>query len=89
MGKYTYSRTLETREAIETFTAVECASFDEAIKLVDKGIHDRKLELQNKEPKQSTVTGSGSAMPITGPKSSPDEPQGSNVGVGTTPGGKA
>lgn len=46
--KYNYQRTIETPEGVETFTAVECASFDEAQKVVEKGIHDRKLQLHEK-----------------------------------------
>lgn len=51
-GKFTYSRSLATDEyGVENFTAVECSSFDEAIKLVDKGIYDRKLQIANENKK--------------------------------------
>lgn len=50
MRKVTYSRTLNSIEGQETFSAVEFDSFDEAKRLVDKGIHDRKLELATKYP---------------------------------------
>lgn len=43
--KYTYSRTIHTIHGMEMFSAVEFDSFDEAVKAVDKGIHDRKLEI--------------------------------------------
>jgi hypothetical protein len=45
-NKYTYSRMITTDEGAETFTAVECASFDEAKKEVWKGIRDRSIELE-------------------------------------------
>lgn len=44
--RYTYSRSIKTQEGEETFTADQFDSFDEAIKIVDKGIYDRKLELK-------------------------------------------
>jgi hypothetical protein len=47
--RYTYTRTIDTPQGKESFTAVEFDSFDEAIKAVDKGIYDRKLELGFKE----------------------------------------
>lgn len=43
--RYTYSRAFHSNHGQEVFTAVEFDSFDEAIKAVDKGIYDRKLEL--------------------------------------------
>lgn len=45
MGRYCYSREIDTIEGKETFAIVESASFDEAKKEVDKGIRDRRLEL--------------------------------------------
>lgn len=42
--KYTYSRAIETPEGVESFSAVEFDSFDEAIKAVDRGVSDRKLQ---------------------------------------------
>lgn len=44
--KYTYSRGVSLGLGIETFTAVEFDSFDEAIKAVDKGVADRKNEVE-------------------------------------------
>lgn len=56
--RYTYSRMIVTDEGSETFTAVEFDAFDEAVKIVDRGIYERKLELERKkkaeEPKQTT-----------------------------------
>lgn len=54
--KFTFSKTVEG----ETFTANEFDSFDEAIKAVEKGLHDRKLatgphsEGVPKNPKEGT-----------------------------------
>ena len=48
MGRYCYSREIDTIEGKETFAIVEAASFDEAKKEVDKGIRDRRLELADK-----------------------------------------
>lgn len=48
--KFTYSRTLSSFEGIETFEAVEFDSFDEARKVVDKAIHERKIELKSSAP---------------------------------------
>ena len=48
MGKFCYSREIETIEGKETFAMIETASFDEAKKEVDKGIRDRRLELADK-----------------------------------------
>lgn len=46
--KYTYSREISTIEGKETFTAVEFDNFDEAVRIVDKGIYDRTLELKGR-----------------------------------------
>jgi hypothetical protein len=48
MGKFTYSREITTTEGTERFTAVEMNSYDEAIRVVDKGIYDRELDLKGK-----------------------------------------
>lgn len=40
---------IDDRGSVETLTAVEFDSFDEAIKAVEKGMYDRKLELKNKK----------------------------------------
>lgn len=45
---YTFSREVEVLGKKETFTAVEFDSFDEAVRAVDKGINDRKLETSAK-----------------------------------------
>lgn len=44
--KYTYARTINTIHGAETFTADGFDSFDEGKKAVEKGIHDRNLELK-------------------------------------------
>jgi hypothetical protein len=44
--RYTYSRTINpTGKSDEIFSAVEFDSFDEAIRAVEKGIHDRRLQV--------------------------------------------
>ena len=48
MGRYCYSREIDTIEGKETFAVIEYASFDEAKKEDDKGIRDRRLELADK-----------------------------------------
>ncbi len=54
MRKFTYSRMISTAVGPETFVAVEFDSFDEARKAVDKGIYERKLELE-KDKKSATI----------------------------------
>lgn len=56
--KYTYSRTIQTIHGHETFTASEFDAFDEAQQKVDKGIHDRRLELAE-EMKNRPVVNQG------------------------------
>lgn len=46
--KFTFSKGVLTPSGEETFTAVEFDSFDEAIKAVEKGLHNRELELTPK-----------------------------------------
>ena len=55
MRKYTYSREIGTAHGQEVFTAVEFDSFDEAQKVVDKGIYDRLLELKKEKTASSEV----------------------------------
>ena len=43
--KYTYSRQIATGAGLETFSAVEFDSFDEAIVAVDRGIKDRQAQV--------------------------------------------
>jgi hypothetical protein len=57
--KYNYARKINTVEGEETFSATECASFDEAQKYVEKGIYDRKLQLVEKYPGNSIGGTSG------------------------------
>lgn len=49
--KYTYSKTVN----LETFTAVEFDSFDEAITAVNKGVRDRFPEVTKEEPKKEVL----------------------------------
>ena len=44
--RYTYSRAIKTPAGLETFTAQEWDSFDEAKTAVDKGIRDRMLQVE-------------------------------------------
>ncbi len=90
--KYNYARTIETREGKETFTAVECASFDEAIKYVEKGIYDRKLQLHEKYavPLPVAHMGLGGNLSPTTPQTTTGSQNmlhnGSNAASTTTPG---
>lgn len=69
MGRYCYSREIETIEGKEVFAVIEYASFDEAKKEVDKGIRDRRLELADKhfdvhipaQPEPAAVESKGNA----------------------------
>lgn len=45
-SKITSLESGETAIETETFTAVEFDSFDEAKKVVDKAVHDRRLEIE-------------------------------------------
>lgn len=42
--RYTYSRTINTPEGRETFTADQFDSFDEARNAVEKGVRDRRAQ---------------------------------------------
>jgi hypothetical protein len=44
--KYNYSRTVQTQYGSEKFSATECDSFDEALNMVEKGIRDRLLQIE-------------------------------------------
>jgi len=50
--KYNFSIEIPTPEGNETFQVVNCDSFDEAIKIVKRGIYDRKLELERETEKE-------------------------------------
>lgn len=70
--RYTYSRTFNHNGEVETFTAAEFDSFDEAIKAVDKGIYDRELSLgkkpgkrDNKEDANTSTGAPSSNVPLT------------------------
>lgn len=60
--KYTYSRQIATGAGLETFSAVEFDSFDEAIVAVDRGIKDRQAQVLARIPGQ----GLGAGFPSTG-----------------------
>ncbi len=66
MGRYCYSREIETIEGKETFATIEMASFDEAKKAVDKGIHDRRLELAEKHFDVKLNPPTGNSTPPSG-----------------------
>lgn len=50
--KYNFSIEIPTPEGNETFQTVNCDSFDEAIKVVKKGVYDRRLELEKEVKKE-------------------------------------
>ena len=52
--KFTFSRQIVTPEGVETFEACEFDSFDEAKKLVDKAVYERRLEIGPSAPRQNT-----------------------------------
>ncbi len=52
MKKYTFGMTIKTREGVETFTANEFDSFEEAIAAVKKGVRDRNLEFNRLEEQE-------------------------------------
>lgn len=54
--RYTYSKTINVPDGAETFSAVEFDSFDEARKAVDKGVHDRRLELKAERQPKATAS---------------------------------
>lgn len=88
--RYTYSREITTPSGKETFTADQFDSFDEAQKAVEKGIHDRRLQLTaQKEAEFNTPGGKVERMPTVpppsgGPMNAPFIPPGStNVGAVT------
>jgi hypothetical protein len=95
MRKVTYSRTLNSIEGQETFSAVEFDSFDEAKRLVDKGIHDRKLELEAKYPNANLASAklagphtAASSMPAGATQQAPkvdNTPSTENGAPSTTP----
>lgn len=51
--RYTYSQTIKTEVGFETFTATEFDSFDEAQRAVEKGVYNRKLELEEATKKKT------------------------------------
>ena len=76
--KYTFSREISTPEGIEVFTCVEAASFDEAQKVVTKGIYERMLELETKYGPRPEYLGG----PVASPQEEKTEvaPAGDNEG---------
>jgi hypothetical protein len=74
--KYTYSRTTPYGE----FTAVEFDSFDEAIKAVEKGINEKKVEEIQKAKVNPVIPSQPSNAEIR-----KDTTAGPGVGTTTTP----
>lgn len=64
--KYTYSRTLNSVEGQEVFTAHEFDSFDEAQNAVEKGLHNRKIQLAQRYP-GAVLGGSTTGTSLTPP----------------------
>lgn len=64
--RYTYSRSIRTEEGVETFTAEEFDSFDEAKNAVDRGINDRKLQIAAEKKAQSNAASSASTAASEG-----------------------
>lgn len=55
-AKYNFGITRKnTNQQIEEFQVVNCDSFDEAIKIVEKGVYDRELKEQQEQNKPSTT----------------------------------
>lgn len=55
--KFKFSKHLNTVEGLEIFEVSEADSWDEARKMVEKGVYDRKLELAEKYPGKGLSTG--------------------------------
>ena len=54
-AKYNFSIKRQGEKGEETFQVINCDSFDEAIKIVEKGVYDRELKEQQEQNKQSTT----------------------------------
>lgn len=78
--KYTYSRQIATGAGLETFSAVEFDSFDEAIVAVDKGIKDRQLQVPARVPGIGLVAGFPSTGAPLVPPPAPPVPHNSGNG---------
>lgn len=68
--RYTFSRTIETPDGKETFTAEQFDSFDEARNAVEKGVRDRRLQFPQgagvvKAPEENKVNVPGVVTPGT------------------------
>jgi hypothetical protein len=75
--RYTYSRSINTVEGVETFTADQFDSFDEALRAVERGISDRKHQLKEKGSiKVSDLEDSGLIIPPTPPSTYPNSTAG-------------
>lgn len=70
--RYTYARTIVGPEGSETFTGVEFDSFDEAVAAVEKGIHDRKLQIAS--PALGIGKGEGMGVPQGAPPAPEENP---------------
>lgn len=62
--RYTYSRTINTVEGVEKFEAHEWDSFDEAKAAVERGINDRKLQIEAKYPRLAGAATIANSVPL-------------------------
>lgn len=75
--RYTFSRTIETPDGKETFTAEQFDSFDEARNAVEKGVRDRRLQFPQGAAIAGPAIGVDKALEgaektvIAGPQSTP------------------
>lgn len=86
--RYTYTRTISGPQGPEAFTADQFDSFDEAKRAVDKGIHDRMLEIgkENKlNPPPRATTGPQMPPGSGGPMNAPFVPPGTTTGGSPVP----
>lgn len=65
--RYTYSRTIDTPEGKETFTAEQFDSFDEARNAVEKGVHDRRLQFPRGIVSNNIALAPANEIPTSGP----------------------
>lgn len=89
--KFTFSRQIVTPEGVETFEACEFDSFDEAKKVVDKAVYERRLEIGPSKIKKDTlpsfpqrVDPMQNTVPVSTPQpSTPPAPPAYNGGNGS------
>lgn len=82
--RYTYSRAITTRDGVETFTADQFDSFDEAQTAVEKGIRDRRLQLKKTyvpelQPEQSPVESPRQSTTLNAPNADHVVPSGTGL----------